>query len=269
MIARGLDALGLARRHAALLFFFTALLALPVTAYAVTGRPSTATDDYAPEAARPPAPALASLPSVSSLPSPDAPAGVIRGRIPQPEAQCDIETAMDLWRTCDPIPRTPDAWDDALVSGRAGMLEVSTNPPTRLRIDGRSYGLRVGGGSQVTRMPIAPGTHTLDFISDAYVLGVRRQVTIRAGETQRVVLELRDALPAPVSSGGTWYQGSTGGRPIFQNYPVEGDLPITSFRPSEPQRRGPPGVRPVLPGLVGTTGWARSPTGAGAAGRSG
>jgi hypothetical protein len=171
---------------------------------------------------------------------------------------------MALWRTCDPVPRTADAWDDALVSGKAGVLELSTNPPTRLRIDGRSYGIRVGGGTQVTRLPITPGPHTLDFISDEYVYGTRRQVMVRAGETVRLVLELRGELPAP-AAGGSWYRGSEGGRPVFQNYGSETDTTVTSFRP--PSERPPEGastpqgamVPMPLPrprrGAVRITGW--------------
>jgi hypothetical protein len=158
--------------------------------------------------AEPPLPAPSVAPALASEPPPSpsalapfapplrmsAPAASARPR----EGACDVPAAIDLWRTCDPIPRTHDAWDEALASGRAGMLELGSKPRARLRIDGRNYGIYVGGDARVTRLPVSPGAHVLDFIDDAHVAAVRRTVDVRAGETKRIVLELRERLPAPL-----------------------------------------------------------------------
>jgi hypothetical protein len=158
---------------------------------------------------------------------------------PSQVAPCDIPQARDLWGTCDPVPRTRAAWDEALVSGRAGFVEIFTNPGMRVKIDGRDYGFRVAGGTEGMRLPIAPGDHTLDLISDAYAYGKRIVTTVRAGETERVAFDLRDVLPPspdrttvmPVpqdrslAAGNPWYQGATNGRPVFSNLGVPDDNP--------------------------------------------
>jgi hypothetical protein len=143
-----------------------------------------------------------------------------------------VPAAFELWRTCDPVPRTRDAWDEALASGRAGALELSSNPETRLRIDGRDYGIRVGGDARVTRVPTSPGMHTLDFLDDAHVVAVRRQVLVRSGETTRVVLEQRDRLPKPAALGNpSWYVGRVEGRPFYTNVPQ--DMTVAAVAPKD------------------------------------
>jgi hypothetical protein len=106
-------------------------------------------------------------------------------------------------------------------------------------------------------MPIAPGAHALDLISDAYVYGRRISVTIQAGQTERVTLDLRDELPfvadgfagrMPTLAGGSWYQGATGGRPLFSNISDVSSVPAPAGgagasgapRPVEIERPGPP-----------------------------
>ena len=84
--------------------------------------------------------------------------------------------------------------DAALASGRFGVLELGSDPRMRLRVDGRNYGLFVGGDAHVTRLPLTPGTHVLDFISDEHAFAVRREVSVGAGETKRIVIDLRDHL---------------------------------------------------------------------------
>ena len=126
---------------------------------------------------------------------------------------------MELWHSCEPVPRSPEAWDDALASGKAGILELGSDPRMRLRVDGRDYGIAVGGDARVTRLPVSPGAHVLDFISDEYVFAVRREVSVGPGQTARLVLALRDQLPKAVAPGEGWYIGQSGGRPIFTNVP--------------------------------------------------
>jgi hypothetical protein len=108
------------------------------------------------------------------------------------------------------------------------MLELGSNPRSRLRVDGRNYGIYVGGDARVTRLPIAPGAHVLDFIDDAHVYAVRREVQIKPGETKRIVLELRDALAKPVDPGAAWYIGRVNGHPSYTNTAPEDTVtPVT------------------------------------------
>jgi len=167
--------------------------------------------------ARAASPPLLVVPSQSFSPR-QLPAVARQDAPPAVPKDCDVPGAIALWGTCDPIPRTRDAWDRAVVDGRAGFLEAVAHPRARLRIDGRDYGIAVVGGATVTRVPITPGEHEIDFVNDENVLGARRHVVVAAGQTTRVDVEFLDAMPKPTEVGGKWYAGQEHGRPLFRNY---------------------------------------------------
>ncbi len=143
-------------------------------------------------------------------------------------ADGDIPHSTELSTTGDSVQGVRDGWDVAVLSGEAGVLEVLTYPATRLQIDGRSYDVRVGDDTRVTRVPITSGHHQVDFVSDAYTFAVRREVEVTGGSTTRIVLDLSDRMPErvapPTATGsnlrggeGMWYVGNSGGRPVFNN----------------------------------------------------
>ena len=66
-----------------------------------------------------------------------------------------------------------------------GTLEVQTRPWSRVFVDGRLV-----GPTPLTNVRLSPGRHTLTFVNEEYEIRERVSVTIRAGETERVVRTL-------------------------------------------------------------------------------
>lgn len=95
------------------------------------------------------------LPVASPAESPVSRAPQRRLPMPSPTPNCP---GPRIWSQCDPVPRTQEDMEKALMSDAVGWIDFS--PPDRwsVRIDGLSY-----GQVRWKRQPIAPGQHTVDL----------------------------------------------------------------------------------------------------------
>jgi len=107
-----------------------------------------------------------------------------------------------VWGTCDPIPPGREAWEAALLSDQVGYLIVDSTPSTRVLIDGRSYELETSGENTVLaalKLPITPGTHVVQLVSERHVIGRTETVTVERGQTVKLLLDLSRASKADLA----------------------------------------------------------------------
>jgi hypothetical protein len=103
---------------------------------------------------------------------------------PTPTPDCP---AFRIWSSCDPVPRTGEDMDKALMSDAVGWIDIITPGQWRVRVDGVSYGLI----PPWKRQPIVPGRHALDLFDYQGMRHVRCDVDIVKGRQLRASADTR------------------------------------------------------------------------------
>jgi hypothetical protein len=165
-------------------------------------------------AAPPPAAAPAPEPAdVSPVPAAEAPAptsGVTRPR----DARTEPRTAPPP-RSEERRAPSPAAAPPAPILA-AGLLVVDAPVPMQILQRGR-----VVGTTESAETMLPPGTHDLEFVSDAVGHRVRRSVTLQAGRTTRLQIE------AP---SGTLHVNALPWAEVWIDNVSAGETPIGNFR---------------------------------------
>ena len=102
---------------------------------------------------------------------------------PSPSPDCP---ARKIWSTCDPIPRSSEDIDKALVKAdQVGWVDIAlSSQEWTIKVDGTSY----GWVSRSRRQPIVPGAHTLDLFDYNHMRYTRCPIEVAPGRRLQVLV---------------------------------------------------------------------------------
>jgi hypothetical protein len=101
---------------------------------------------------------------------------------PSPSPDCP---ARKIWSTCDPIPRSSEDVDKALMKAdQVGWVDVTASGPWTVKVDGTPY----GWVSTSTRQPIVPGSHNLDLFDYRAMRHARCPLEVAPGHRFQVLV---------------------------------------------------------------------------------
>ena len=95
----------------------------------------------------------------------------------------ELEVALDRLE-----PEAPEPRDRAAGPRGKGTLKIGSKPPCRVLVDGRDV------GTTPEMLELAAGRHAVSLVNDTYAIRERIRVTIKPGETVKVLRDYSEQL---------------------------------------------------------------------------